>query len=73
MKFNLKSRENKQQISNIRNQITEAEDLRKFDQFLAENNSFDFNDENDVVAARKCCGGEECCTIVISLPSLRAN
>jgi len=73
MKINLKSRENKEQISSIRSQINEAGDLRKFDEFLAKNDSFDFNDENDVTAARACCGGEECCTIVIQLPSFRAN
>jgi len=73
MKINLKSRENKEQISSIRSQITEASDLRKFDQFLAENDSFDFNDENDVVAARACCGGDRCCTITIELPAMRFN
>jgi len=73
MKINLKSRENKEQISNIRSQITEAGDLKKFDEFLAQNDSFDFNDENDVAAARGCCGGDRCCTITIELPSLRAN
>jgi hypothetical protein len=72
MKINLKSSENKQQISSIRSQIDDAGDLKKFDEFLAKNDSFDFGDENDVAAARKCCSGDECCTIVIST-SFRAN
>jgi hypothetical protein len=72
MKINLNSRENQEQISNVRSQIENADDLRKFDEFLANNDSFDFSDEKDVVAARACCGGDRCCTITIEVP-LRMN
>jgi len=73
MKINLNSRENQTQISSIRSQIRGSGDLKKFDAFLAENDSFDFNDERDLTAARACCGGDECCHIVINIPSLRAE
>lgn len=73
MKINLKDRANQEQISSIRSQIKEAGDLKKFDEFLAKNDSFDFSDEKDLSAAKACCGGDECCQIVINLPSLRAE
>jgi len=73
MKINLNSSENQRQISSIRSQIKDAGDLKKFDAFLSEHDSFDFNDESDLRAAKGCCGGDKCCTITIGLESLRAN
>ncbi|MAX69689.1 MAG: hypothetical protein CMC76_01090 [Flavobacteriaceae bacterium] len=61
---------NQSSISSIRSQITKSDDLKKFDEFLAKNDSFDFNDESAVSAARACCGGDECCHIVINVPTL---
>ncbi|WGD35641.1 hypothetical protein [Olleya sp. YS] len=72
MKINLNDKSNKSQISNVRSQIKDAGDLKKFDAFLAKHDSFDFNDDNDLKAAKACCGGDECCTIIISMPSLKA-
>ncbi|WGD35640.1 hypothetical protein [Olleya sp. YS] len=73
MKINLKDSSNKSQISSIRGQIKDAGDLKKFDAFLAQHDSFDFNDETDLKAAKGCCGGDKCCTITIEVPSLKAN
>ncbi|MBA3985115.1 MAG: hypothetical protein H0X63_00690 [Flavobacteriales bacterium] len=61
MKIDLKSSQNKNQLQNVRSQIQNSEDLRKFDTFLSENTSFDFENSEDVAAARKCCGGDNCC------------
>ena len=52
MKINFN--ENQKQVSSIRSQIKDASDLKKFDDFLAEHDSFDFNDANDVAAAKGC-------------------
>ncbi|MAX69688.1 MAG: hypothetical protein CMC76_01085 [Flavobacteriaceae bacterium] len=67
MKINFN--ENQKQVSSIRSQIKDASDLKKFDDFLAEHDSFDFNDANDVAAAKGCCGGDKCCTITIGFES----
>ena len=71
MRINLNDKLNQKQIEGIRSQITSKMDLKKFDQFLAENDSFDFSDENDMAAARGCCGGDKCCVITIGIESLR--
>lgn len=66
MKINLKEGANARQISSIRGQITDANDLKNFDQFLAEREVFDVGSLDDAAAARKCCGGDQCCEITIT-------
>ena len=73
MKFELKSAENTNNISRIRGQIKEAADLRKFDDFLEANNTFDFDDKDDATAARACCGGDHCCENITIEFSIKAQ
>ena len=73
MKVNFNDPSNKKQIVDIRSQIKNSTDLRKFDDFLAQNDSFDFNDSKQVAAAKGCCGGESCCeniTITVGLKTV---
>ncbi|MFA7687542.1 MAG: hypothetical protein WCY25_06740 [Moheibacter sp.] len=67
MKLDFRKPENQRQIESVRSQIKKAEDLRKFDEFIAKNDSFDFNNAANVAEARACCGGDQCCKIVIEL------
>lgn len=67
MKINLKSQKRQQEITSIRSQIKDAGDLRKFDNFLSKHDTFDFANSEQTKAAGACCGGDECCDIVISV------
>lgn len=73
MKIDFKDPTNERGIASVRSQITEAGDLRNFDNFLAQKENFDFENADDMAAARACCGGDHCCTIVIQLPDLKMS
>ena len=61
MIVDLKSKSGKKEINSVRSQITDRSDLKKFDEFLAKHDTFDFADAENARAARKCCGGDKCC------------
>lgn len=72
MKVSFKDPQNQKQIASVRSQIKSSDDLRKFDDFLAKNDSFDFNDSTQVAAAKGCCAGENCCKNITVEFSLKA-
>jgi hypothetical protein len=53
MKINLRSPENKREISKVRSQITDKVSLTKFDEFVSKNDIFDFNNDQHLQALRK--------------------
>ena len=65
MKIDLTSSKSRQSIANVRSQISDAGDLKKFDQFLAKHDSIDTNVASDVEAARGSCTNS-CGNITIS-------
>jgi hypothetical protein len=65
MKIDLTSSKSKQSITNVRSQITDAGDLRNFDQFLAKHDSIDTNVASDVEAAKGSCSNS-CGNVTIS-------
>jgi hypothetical protein len=70
MRIDFSSSATSRQVASARSQITSKDDLKKFDDFLARYSSFDFNDGEQVSAAKACCGGENCCqNITISVPT----
>ena len=64
MKVNLETAENKKQLTSVRSQIRNSDDLRKFDTFLAKYKVIDFNDASIAAEAKGCCGGENCCQTI---------
>ncbi|MGC4130608.1 MAG: hypothetical protein QM564_13880 [Bergeyella sp.] len=69
MKIDLTSSANQKQIASARSQIKESADLRKFDSFLAKYDVIDFNDSEQLSAAKGCCGGENCCQNITITPT----
>jgi hypothetical protein len=53
MKVDLKSKSNKNQITSVRSQIKDKTSLKKFDEFIAKNDSFDFDNDDHIKTLRK--------------------
>ncbi|SCY66640.1 hypothetical protein [Flavobacterium caeni] len=65
MEINLTTSQTKKEITNVRSQITNATTLRKFDEFVAQNPKFDFNNDAHLQALKK----EDChCTVTTTVP-----
>ncbi len=52
-KIDLKSEASKRQIANLRSQVTDVTSLRKIDEFVAKNSTFDFNNDTHTSALKK--------------------
>jgi hypothetical protein len=53
MKVDLKSKSNKNQVQSVRSQIKDRTSLKKFDEFIVNNDSFDFDSDDHINALRK--------------------
>lgn len=53
MKVNLNSETVTEQVPTLRSQITGSSNLQKFDNFMAENDEFDFNNDDHLMALKK--------------------
>lgn len=62
MKINLQTEQSRREIVNVRAQITNSTQLRSFDEFVARNSSFDFNNDEHVESLRR--NKQDChCTV----------
>ena len=65
MKIQLNSEQARREITSVRSQITDSTNLKKFDDFIAKNDKFDFNNDQHLQALRK----QDChCTVTVSVP-----
>lgn len=62
---------NNRQLDSVRSQIKKSEDLEKFDSFISKYDVFDTDNQEHMAEARKCCSGENCCSIVIQVPEIK--
>jgi len=53
MKIILNNKSSKRQITNVRSQITDKGDLKKFDEFISKHDVFDFNNDEHLNALKK--------------------
>ena len=53
MKILLTDQKNKRQVQSVRSQIKDKASLKKFDEFLAKHDVFDFNNDEHINALRK--------------------
>jgi hypothetical protein len=53
MKIDLTNAANAKSISSVRSQITDRNNLKQFDDFLASHKSFDFDNSSDIDAVKK--------------------
>ena len=61
MKIDLTSAVVKNQVTAVRKQIKNSQDLKNFDEFLVGQKVIDFQDEVTAAKARRCCSGDHCC------------
>lgn len=67
MKINLTTATGRKEIGNVRSQIGDAASLKRFDDFVARNSSFDFDNDEHIASLRQ--GKQDChCTVTTTVP-----